>query len=420
MRAIGRLLPDPGPARVLSVAQLTDSIGLGGYLVCSALYFTRVVGLSPTQVGFGLTAGWAVGFLAGVPLGHLADRRGPRGVAMLLAAGTALSLVAFLFVRSFVPFVAVASLYGAGQCGLTAARQALLAGLVAAADRTRVRAVLQSAINGGIAIGAAFGALALQAGTAAAYLTVFALDAVSLGVSALVLLRLPAVAPEPRGPIGEPALAVLRDRPYAIIAVLNMLLQLHIPLITLGIPLWIVQRTHAPSWTVAALLVLNTMSIVFFQVRVARRVRDLVTAARQVRAAGVVLLVACAVFATSAAGDSAALAVAVLLLAAGLQSLAEMMQASGSWEISFDLAPPGKHGQYQGFFGSGFTVARMLGPLLVTSLIIGWGTAGWLLLGLVFLAAGVAMVPAVRVARTRTLLRNGKPADAHCATTPLA
>jgi hypothetical protein len=74
-----------------------------------------------------------------VPLGHLTDRRGPRGVAMLLAAA---ALVAFLFVRSNVAFVAVASLYGTSQCGLTAARQALLARLVAPADRTRVRAVL--------------------------------------------------------------------------------------------------------------------------------------------------------------------------------------------------------------------------------------------------------------------------------------
>lgn len=399
MRAIRTALP--GPARVLSIAQLTDSVGLGGYLVCSALYFTRIVGLSATQVGLGLTVGWAVGLLAGVPLGHLADRRGPRGVAMLLAAGTATALVLFVFVRSFAPFVVVASLYGASQCGLTAARQALLAGLVAPAERTRVRAVLQAAINGGIAIGAAAGGLALQVDTEAAYLTVFALDAVSFVCSALVLLRLPAVAPTPRGPAGEPALAVLRDRPYAVIAALNMVLQLHIPLITLGIPLWIVQRTQAPGWTVALLLVLNTLSIVVFQVRVAQRVTDLTTAARQVRAAGIVLLAACVVFALSAAGTSAPLAVAVLVLAVALQSLAEMMQASGSWQLSFDLAPPGRHGQYQGFFGSGFTVARMLGPLLVTTLIIGWGTAGWLLLGGIFLAAGLATVPAVRAASGR-------------------
>lgn len=391
-----RFVPPAGPPRVLAIAQLTDSIGLGGYLVCSALYFTRIVDLSATQVGFGLTVGWAVGFLAGVPLGHLADRRGPRGVAMLLALATASALVLFLFVRSFVPFVLVASLYGASQCGLTAARQALLAGLVEAAERTKVRAVLAAAINGGIAIGAALGGLALQLDTEAGYLAVLALDAVSFVVSALVLLRLPVVAPTPRGPKGQPALAVLRDRPYAVVSVLNMVLQLHIPMITLAIPLWIVSRTDAPGWTVSALLVLNTLSIVLFQVRVARRVTSLDSATRSVRAAGAILLLACLVFAASELGSSALLAVTVLLIAAALQSLAEMLQAGGAWEISFGLAPDGRHGQYQGFFTSGFTVARMLGPLLLTTVILGWGTIGWVLLGTAFLLAGLAMGPAVR------------------------
>jgi MFS family permease len=397
-----RIVPPAGPARVLALAQLTDSIGLGGYLVCSALYFTRIVGLSPTQVGFGLTVGWAVAFVAAVPLGHLADRRGARGVAMVLALCTAAALVTFLFVRSFVPFVLVACLYSCAISGLNAARQALLAGLVSAADRTRVRAALAAAVNGGIAVGAGLGGLALQIDTAAAYLTVFTVDAVSLVVSGLVLLRLPVVAPTPAGAKGEPRLAVLRDRPYALVSLLNMVLQLHIPMITLAIPLWVVERTSAPGWTVSALLVLNTVSIVLCQVAVASRVTGLDSAVRFVRYAGVTLLGACVVFATSGFGAPAWLAVAILLAAAALQAGAEMMQASGAWEISFGLAPEGKHGQYQGFFGSGFTVARMLGPLLVTTLVLGWGTAGWLVLGVVFLVAGIAMGPAVRwAARTR-------------------
>lgn len=396
---LSRFVPPPGPARPLAAAQLADSIGLGGYLVCSALYFTRIVGLSPTQVGLGLTIGWAVGFIAAVPLGHLADRRGARGIAAALALCTAAALVLFLFVGSFVPFVVVACLYSTALCGLNAARQALLAGLVAAPDRTRVRAVLASAVNGGIAVGAGLGAVALQLDTAPAYLAVFVVDAAGLAVSALVLLRLPVVAPTPAGAPGEPRLAVLRDRPYALVSLLNMLLQLHIPLITLAIPLWIVERTDAPGWTVAALLVLNTLSVVLFQVKVASRVTDLTSATRMVRLAGVTLLAACVVFATSGFGAPAWLAVAILLVAAALQACAEMMQASGAWEISFGLAPEGRHGQYQGFFGSGFTVARMLGPLVVTTLVLGWGTAGWLLLGAVFALAGLAMGPAVRWAQ---------------------
>ncbi|TDV34521.1 MFS transporter [Actinophytocola oryzae] len=396
-----RIVPPAGPARALAVAQLTDSIGLGGYLVCSALYFTRTVGLSATQVGFGLTVGWAVAFVAAVPLGHLADRRGPREVAIMLALCTAAALLLFLFVRSFVPFVLAACVYSSAISGLAAARQALLAGIVAAADRTKVRAALAAAVNGGIAIGAGLGGLALEVDRATAYLTVFGVDAVSLVVSALVLLRVPSVPPT-QVVHGEPRLAVLRDRPYALVSLLNMVLQLHIPMITLAIPLWIVERTSAPGWTVSALLVLNTATIVLCQVTVANRVTDLAAAVRFMRYAGATLLVACAVFATSGFGAPTWLAVVILLVAAATQASAEMMQASGAWELSFGLAPEGRHGQYQGFFGSGFTVARMLGPLLVTTVVLGWGTAGWLLLGVVFLLAGVAMGPAARWAeRTR-------------------
>ncbi|WP_054047610.1 hypothetical protein [Alloactinosynnema sp. L-07] len=51
---------------------------------------------------------------------------------------------------------------------------------------------------------------------------------------------------------------------------------------------------------------------------------------------------------------------------------------------------------YQGFFGSGFAVARMVGPLLLTTMILTWGPLGWLTLGALFLGAALAMGPAIR------------------------
>jgi hypothetical protein len=46
-------------------------------------------------------------------------------------------------------------------------------------------------VNAGLAIGAALGGLALQFASREAYLAVFAMDAMSFLISALVLLRLP-------------------------------------------------------------------------------------------------------------------------------------------------------------------------------------------------------------------------------------
>ncbi|MER6984209.1 MFS transporter, partial [Streptomyces carpinensis] len=171
------LVPPAGPQRVLALAQFANSVGDGAYYVTSALYFTHVVGLSPTRVGLGLTVAWAVGSVVGVPLGRVADRRGPRGTAVVLALVTGLAVAAFLVVHGFVPFVAAACAYAAAQSGLAAARQALLAGLVTPARLTGLLAHLQSTLNAGLAVGAGLGGLALHAGTRAAYLGVFAVDA---------------------------------------------------------------------------------------------------------------------------------------------------------------------------------------------------------------------------------------------------
>ena len=375
---------------------LINAIGDGAFLVTFALYFTHVVGLPAARFGLGMSLAWAAGFLAGMPLGHLADRIGPRRVAVSLAVGTAVAVAVLPVARSFPAFLMVICCYGICQSGLTAARQALLSRLVEPAERTRVRAELQQRINGGLALGSVVGAIALAVDTRAAYLVVLALDAVAFGTAALLMSRLPAgTTPGPATSTGrEPA--VLRDRPYVVLALLNAVMLLYMPLLSLVIPLWIVQATAAPAWLAAAVFAVNTISVMLFQVRVARRVTDVSSAARTVRAAGLVMLVACAVFATTAGTASPWLTGAVLISAALLQVLAEMWQAAGSWELSFGLAPAGRHGLYQGLYTSGIPLARILGPAGLTGLILGYGGPGWLILGALIAAAGLATVPVTR------------------------
>ncbi|MFJ8692166.1 MFS transporter [Streptomyces roseolilacinus] len=393
------LLPPTGPQRTLALAQLGNSVGDGAYYVTSALYFTHVVGLAPARIGLGLTVAWAVGSVVGVPLGRVADRRGPRGTAVLLALATGAAVASFLVVRGFLPFLAAACLYATAQSGLAAARQALLAGLVAQEERTGALAHLQSTLNAGLAVGAALGGLALSAGTRSAYLAVFAVDALSFLLCALVLLRLPAVAPVRA--VRDTRFEVLRDRPYAVVTLLNTVLLLRMPLLSLALPLWITERTGAPEWLVSALFVLNTGAVTLFQVRAARSVTGLGTASRALRRSGVLMLLTCAVFALSA-GTPPWVAITALVGGSVLLVAAEMLQSAGSWQIGFDLAPVGRVGEYQGFFGTGVTVARTLGPLVLTALLTGTGAAGWLLLGALFLLASYALGPVARwAAETR-------------------
>jgi hypothetical protein len=71
--------------------------------------------------------------------------------------------------------------------------------------------------------------------------------------------------------------------------------------------------------------------------------------------------------------------------------VAETRLAAGSWHIGLALAPNGAQGRYQGVYGAGVPVARTVGPLLLTGVVLGGGAANCAGLGVVFLLAGLTM-----------------------------
>jgi hypothetical protein len=110
-------------------------------------------------------------------------------------------------------------------------------------------------------------------------------------------------------------------------------------------------------------------------------------AARGVRRSGALLLAACLVLASTRALPAPA---AIIVLGAGsvLLTLGEVLQQAGGWSLSYGLAPEDRQGEYLGAFAMGTRIYDSLGPILVTSLILGLGQLGWALLGLMF--AGLA------------------------------
>jgi MFS-type transporter involved in bile tolerance (Atg22 family) len=82
---------------------------------------------------------------------------------------------------------------------------------------------------------------------------------------------------------------------------------------------------------------------------------------------------------------------AIVVLGAGcvLLTLGEMSQQASAWSLSYGLAPEDRQGEYLGAFAMGTRIYDSLGPILVTSLILGLGQLGWVLLGLMY--AGLAL-----------------------------
>jgi MFS family permease len=268
---LAALLPADPAQRTWAFATLANTFGNGIFFPVSAIYFTRSVGLSPAQVGIGLTVAGLCGLLAGVPAGHLADVRGPRNILVALALAQGVGVAAYTLVDGFVAFLLLACVVTTLDRAGNAVRNGMVAALGAPEERVRLRAYLRVVTNVGITAGAPLGGLALAVDTRAAYVTVIALDAATFVLAALLILRVPLVPPRPHTG-GEPRLAVLRDRPYVAVAAVHAVLALQFGLLDVVLPLWVTRHTEAPTWVVAAVLVLNTVTVVALQVRASRGV----------------------------------------------------------------------------------------------------------------------------------------------------
>lgn len=295
-----RLLPEPGPSRTLALSTLVNTVGRGTWLTASALFLTRSVGLSVTQVGVALTLTALVSLVASTPMGYLADRLGPRGLQMAALLASAGCTAALVSVRSFTGFLVVGVLMAVADAGTRGARGALIAGAVPPDQRVRTRAYLRAVTNVGISVGTVLAGFALAADTRAAYVTLILLDAATYVLAAAVLLRLPPVPPMP-APAHGPRLIALRDRPFLAFTVLDGLMSMHFSLINIALPLWIAGHTSAPNWLISVCLLVNTVVVILFQVRASRGTEDLTGAGRAARRAGVLLAAACALFAAGAA-----------------------------------------------------------------------------------------------------------------------
>jgi hypothetical protein len=179
-----------------------------------------------------------------------------------------------------------------------------------------------------------------------------------------------------------------RDRGYLGYAAFDAAMFLHGSALTVGLPLWIVTRTTAPHGLAAAIFVVNSVIVVACQVRLSRHASGPLVAAHALRRVAVwfLLLGAAAALAVLHAPWSAALAV---LGSAVALTVVEMIQSAISWELSVSLAPDHVQGAYVGVHGLAQSTARCVGPLLMTSVVITAGPAGWLALGAALAAAAL-------------------------------
>jgi len=391
------IVPDANGQRVLAAASFVNMVGSSVFMVSAALFFTRYVGFSVTQVGLGMGIAAVVGLFAGIPIGHIADRRGPREVYIRTLAAQGAAMAAVVFVHRFWLFVAVLCVSELSASASIAARGPIVRGL-GGPSPAKFRAYLHSVANLAGGLGAIAAGVAIQVDTGTAYLALVLGNALSFVACAAIVTRLPSLSPV-QAPAQRNRWVALRDARYVAVTMLDAIMSMQGIVLIFALPLWIVDRTNAPRWFVGASVLVNTGMVVAIQVRASRGVDTNRAAARAIRRAGFALFVGLALIAatgTATGNLPGSLAVLVLTIGVGVFTVGELWHAAGSFELRYSLAPAHAQGQYTGIYGLGTGLVRAVAPTLLALLLITWGEPGWLVLGAVFVAVGLAMPFVVR------------------------
>ncbi|MGR0161456.1 MFS transporter [Paenarthrobacter nitroguajacolicus] len=395
-RTLRAALSDP-TLKILASAILVSTVGRGIFLTLTVLYFSRFVGLSAVEIAVILSVSSGVGVATSYIGGRLADRFSARRLLVGMVAVQGLVIASYPFAGNFSTAVVIACIAVGVDRGANATRSAIIARAFDGANRVNARAVLRTITNLGIAMGGMIAGLALLTGTADAFRGMMISAGVVYVLSALHLRRLPARVDAPRR---DPASATqkrgispFRNPRYVVLTVLSGIFGMQFGLAEMGVPLWISQDTNAPDVLISVILVINTLCVVLLQVPLSRGTEDPRRAGKIVMTGGLLMAIACALYA-SAHGVPVIAAITLLCGAALLHSFAEILSQAGAWGLSFELANPLQAGAYQGMFGMGSALGAMLAPLVVTATVVEHGALGWTILGAVFLAsaAGIALI----------------------------
>lgn len=377
---------DSRQRRVLA-AGFADALGTGLFLPLSVIYLTRIVGLSPTRAGLGLTIAGFIAIAAPTLSGALLARFDARKVVLGCFTASATGFLAYTVVGSFASFLAVAIVIQFASRLERPATVMLTLGVIPPARQIDALARQSSLRNLGYGVGGLLAALALLVHGKTPFVVLLAANAASYVVAGLLVAQLPAIRPPERRD-GEVASyrEVLQDRGYLGLALLNVIMALHDSLLLVAMPLWIVTRTHAPLPLAGLLFTLNTVLVVLLQVRTTRNITGRGGITRSYRAAAVSFVLACGAFAL-AAGAPVVLATVLLVLALGALTNAELVTSAGEWFLSVNLAPDRQRERYVSVYKTSMAVQQAAGPALVTIILTGWGRLGWLALASL-LAAG--------------------------------
>ncbi len=397
---IGRVIPEDKLERDLAFQCVLSAFATGSFMTGTAVFFTKIVGLSGAQVGLGMSIAGAVTLALAIPLGRLTDRVGAKVLWSVASVVEAVFYFGWPLSRDFWSFVALLSLTAAfSTAGNTGRNVYRLAIFPRGPQRVRALAYMRAARNVGYTLGALAGGVALAIGTREAITAVPILTGVLLLVNAAMVAALPPVQldEDQHAGAGGAGPRAWRNRGFVTLAGTNGVLASNQVLLNVVVPLWLVERTDAPHTLLAWLFGTNTVMAVLLQVRAARGSDTVPGALKSVRRCAVAFVLSCGIIAIT--HDTVGwISIALIWLGHVTITGAELWQSASDWGFQSELSDPRRLGDYQGVWSLGYQAEPILFPGLFTFLALNWGAPGWAIIAALAVLAAVIAHPAARAA----------------------
>jgi MFS family permease len=414
-RLFSAILPRTPRGRVLSYGSAIDSVATGMFLAAATLYFVGIVGIPVARVGLALSIANVCGLVSPVPLGWLADRIGARRVYLALLLVRAVGYVGYVFVTEYGGYLLLTCLLTAASRACTPLLQVIVGEFEGARERTQTMASLRSVNNIGLTVGFLLAGVVQATNSRAAFAGLFVFNGLAFVLVALATIRAARIptGPTASGDTAVPAASAAttavqpaaagagndrspyRDARFITFTLANAVLLLHDSILFILMPLWIVERSGLPATVSSILLSVNTVLTVAVQVYLSRLTHGVALSRRLLHAACALLVGACALFAV-ADHRSAPLVITGAGAAVVLLTLGENLHAVAGWELSYQMSAPATRTQYLSLFSLSQTAQMVVGPVLITAVVLPGGPAGWLLMAAAFVAATVVATAVAR------------------------
>ncbi len=378
----------------LVTAMAVDTLGTGLYLPFTLLYFLATTSLPVTRIGLAMAIATGASLPLGPVWGACADRWSPRTVIVISNLLRVVGFTGYLAVRSFPALVITAFVVQVGSRAFYSSYTPLIAQVAPRGQRERWFGFLSATRNTGFALGGVLAGIAVTGAGTIGYRAVVLANAASFALAAFLMLKVKTHAQPQHGQVAAHGgwRAVLADRPYLALTVVNLAFALASNTIDVVLPVYLVRWLGLPAWTAGASLGLNCVLVATCQGPVVRLVEGrrrprllILSGALTAAAAGVFL---------AAKPLPAAPALALIVIGVVVFSVGELVQSPVMAVLSAEAAPDALRGRYISLFQLSWTVSNTAG-LAVLSWLLGVGAlATWGFLACVALSgsAGIGLV----------------------------